>query len=214
MPDERRPPRDETSFEDSSGGIAGPALLATLWVAVIAAQAVVWWRAVAWFGQLPARFPSGFDAAGNPRGWTATGASAWFSLPAFALVLAALIVGVALLTRTLVIHRPKLVNVPSKELFLQLSTAARLRAVARPTQAFLLWTLLLMSLLFLWIVEGTARVAVGSAATLPSWPVLAFLGLEVGTLPIYLVAVIGRVKREADREGVTIARRAPREVSP
>jgi len=213
MPDEPRHPSDDMMAEDRAGGLSGPAFLATLWFAVIAAQAAVWWRAVAWFGQLPPRFPSGFDAAGNPRGWTATSAPAWFAAPAFALALAALIVGVALLTGNLVVHRPKLVNVPSKELFLQLSPAARLRAVARPTRIFLLWTLFLMSLLFLWIVEGTARVAVGSAATLPSWPVLAFLGLEVATLPVYLIAVIGGVKREADREGVTIARGAPREVN-
>ena len=103
-------------------------------------------------------------------------------------------------------------NVPSKELFLQLSPAARLRAVARPTQVFLLWTLFLMSLLFLWIVEGTARVAVGGAATLPSWPVFVFLGLEMVTVPVYLIGVIGRVKREADAEGVTATLRAPQEV--
>lgn len=190
-----------------------PASIATLWFVVIAAQGAIWWRAVAWFGQLPARFPSGFDAAGNPRGWTATSAPAWFALPAIALVLAALIVGVALLTRSLVRHRPNLVNVPSKELFLRLSPDARLRAVARPTQVFLLWTLLLLSLLFLWIVEGTARVAVGSAATLPSWPIFVFLGLEMVTVPVYLIGVIGRVKREADAEGVTAMLRAPHEVS-
>lgn len=213
MPDELRPPLDETTSEVGGGGLAGPAFLATLWFAVTAAQAAIWWRAVAWFGQLPPKFPSGFDAAGNPRGWTATSAPAWFALPAIALVLAALIVGVALLTRSLVRHRPNLVNVPSKELFLRLSAAARLRAVARPTQVFLLWTLFLMSLLFLWIIEGTALVAVGSAATLPSWPVFLFLGLEMVTVPVYLIGVIGRVKREADAEGVTAMRRAPREVN-
>jgi uncharacterized membrane protein len=184
------------------------AALATLWVAALAAQAAIWWRAVEWFGQLPSRFPSGFDAVGNPRGWTTTSAAAWFALPAIGLAIAALIAGVSVLMRTLVVHRPNLVNVPNKELFLQLSPDARRRAVERPTQLFLLWTLFALSLLFVWIVEGTALVAVGRIATLPSWPVFVFLGLEMIAVPVYLIGVIGRVKREADAEGATVRRKA------
>jgi hypothetical protein len=196
--------QSDARMPSSSVGLASRMGSATLWCTVLAAQAAIWWRAVGWFGQLPDKFPSGFDAAGNPRGSTATTAAAWFALPSLALVLAAFIVGIALLTTHLVVHRPKLVNTPSKELFLLLSPEARRRAVAGPTRAFLLWTLFLMSLLFLWIVEGTALVAVGRAATLPSWPVFVFLGLEVLTLPVFLVVVVGRVKREADAEGVTM----------
>lgn len=190
------------------------AALATLWVAALAAQAAIWWRAIEWFGQLPSRFPSGFDAAGNPRGWTATSAAAWFALPAIGLVLAAFLVGIAVLLKALVLHRPHLVNVPNKELFLQLSPDARRRSAVEPTQLFLLWTLFALSLLFVWIVEGTALVAVGRIATIPSWPVFIFLGLEMTAVIVYLVAVIGRVKREADAEGVSAARRAPSETRP
>ena len=74
-----------------------------------------------------------------------------------------------------------------------------------PTRAFLSWVMLLITGLFLFIVEGSARVAVGQAQTLPSWPVFVFLGIVFATLPVFMIATIRAVDRQAVAEGVSLS---------
>jgi hypothetical protein len=69
---------------------------------------------------------------------------------------------------------------------------------------------MLLQLLFLYILEGSGRVAVGLDATLPSWPVFVFLGLVFATLPMYLICTIKVVDRCAADEGVLSDAGGPR----
>ena len=164
----------------------------------VLACAAIWWRALAWLPSLPERYPIHFNARGEPDGWS-TSRAAWFLLPAIATVL---LVGNLLLGRMLAgLARtaPGLMNIPRKELFVRLSARGR-EAVLGPTLAFLGFVLLLVELLFLFILEGTGRVAASGARMLPPWPVFVFLGLVFATLPAFLIATIRAVDREAAAE--------------
>jgi hypothetical protein len=103
----------------------------------------------------------------------------------------------------MVVRMPMLVNMPNKELFVRLSPVGRLRVVA-PTRVFLLWTMAMMTFLFAYIVDGSARVAIKEADTLPWWPMLLFMGgIFGGLVPFLLLTsrLIGQVARE---EGVLV----------
>lgn len=78
-------------------------------------------------------------------------------------------------------------------------------AVLAPTRVFLAWMLVLITALFVFIVEGSARVAVGQVATLPSWPVFVFLGCVFATLPAMLIATTRAIDRRAEAEGVSLS---------
>jgi len=183
-------------------------LLAALVSGFVLAHLALWWRAIHWFPQLPERFPIHFDAAGTPDGWS-TNHAAWFLLPAISLGLSAFLGAIARWSASLARNAPALFNVPRKELFLKLSPDGRAR-VAGPTQAFMAWLLMLLQLLFLYILEGSGRVAVGLDATLPSWPVFVFLGLVFATLPVYLIGTIKVVDRCAADEGILSDAGGPR----
>ena len=166
-------------------------------------QAVLWWRATEWSPQLPERFPIHFDIHGKPDGWSTSQVS-WFLLPMLSLVLLLLFGGIMLGIGALARKAPALMNIPRKEVFLRLSPDGR-AAVTGPVRAFLAWMMVLLALLFLFIIEGTARVAVGRVDTLPPWPVFVFLGLVFATLPVFLIATIRAVDRQAVAEGVSLS---------
>jgi uncharacterized integral membrane protein len=182
------------------------------WIALASlaiAEVVLWTRAISWYPSLPERFPIHFDAAGAPDRWSARGPS-WFLLPALSLGILAIFALIAWSIGPLARGAPGLVNVPRKDLFMRLPPAARERVLV-PTRAYLVWVVSLVTWLFVWIVEGTARVAVGQAATLSSWPVLAFLALVLTTLvPLY--AATSRVMKDAASRGMKDA--ASREDTP
>lgn len=164
---------------------------------VFAGQVVLWLRAAAWYPRLPERFPIHFDIAGKADGWAAKSAATWFLLPGVSLAMTVLLVGLGLGgIRSLARHAPWLINVPRKERFLKLSADGRV-AVMRPMLNFLAYVAVLETGLFLWIVEGTGRVATGSAATLAVWPVFIFLAGVLGVLPIGIVATIREIERVA-----------------
>lgn len=167
---------------------------------IVVAQMVLWWRAVHWYPQLPARFPTHFNASGTPDGWANKGPM-WFLLPGMSLAMVALFGGIALWIGALVRKAPALVNVPRKELFLRLSEQGRMVVVA-PTRMLLAWMIVLMTALFSYILEGTGRVAVNLDDTLPIWPVFVFLGLVFSTLPFFMLALMKAVDRAARDEGV------------
>ncbi len=169
-------------------------------VLVALAEISLWWRACAWYPELPARIPMHFNASGTPDGWANKGL-AWFLLPLLSLGMLALLGGIAVWMGSLVRNAPALVNVPRKQTFLRLSAAGRMEVVA-PTRVFLAWILVLVLSLFLYILEGSGRVAVKQEEALPSWPVFVFLGLVFSTLPFYMMATVRTVDRVARDEGV------------
>lgn len=164
-------------------------------------QSVLWWRAIYWYPQLPERFPIHFNFAGEPDGWADKSIAMWFMLPGISLVMLAFLGGISYWMGNLVRNAPGIVNVPRKDLFVKMSVEGRMTVVA-PTQTFLAWVLALMAFLFVWIVEGSGRVAVHKEATLASWPVFIFLGGVLGVLPFYWVATSRRLTEAAMREGL------------
>ncbi len=164
-------------------------------------QALLWWRAVAWWPEIPQRFPIHFNLAGTPDGWANKSILGWFGLPALSLAMAAFLLGIGWCIGWMTRTSPMLINVPRKQLFLALSPQGRLVIVA-PVRVFLTWVTALVTLLFLWIVEGSARVAVGLDATLSSWPVFVMIGLILGTLPFFLLVTTLALDAQAAREGL------------
>lgn len=168
---------------------------------LVVAQAVLWWRVFAWWPELPQRIPIHFNFAGEPDGWANNSVVAWFGLPSVSLVMTAFLLGIGAAIRVIARKSPALINVPRKELFLQLSPEGRLLVVA-PTRVFLMWVTALISMLFVWIVEGSARVAVGIDSTVSIWPVFVLLGLILGTLPFFMIYTTRAIDAQAAREGL------------
>lgn len=175
-------------------------VLAVCVALIVLAEVTLWVRAILWFPKLPERFPVHFNAAGTPDRWSERGAT-WFMLPALSLGILAFFTLIAWSLRPLTQSAPGLVNVPRKDLFVRLSPAGR-AVVLAPTHAFLAWIMSLVVWLFVWILEGSARVAVGQDATLSSWPVFVFLGLVVTTLVPFYVATSRAIVSAAAREGL------------
>lgn len=176
------------------------AFVATFGLALLAIGAT-WWRAAMLYPTLPDPLPVNFDAAGVPNRWAPKSISNWFMLPAIALIVQALLLSVGWWGRALVVRMPGLVNVPNKALFVRLSAEGRL-ATFEPTRIFVAFTTILMTLLFWYLLEGTAAVATGRLASLPVWPVLVFVGLVFASIAPYWFATSRRVREMASSEGV------------
>jgi hypothetical protein len=192
-----RLPDEEGLRAGRRGG--GAVLLAILVVVLL--QAVIWWRAASWYPQLPEQIPMHFDGSGTPDRWSPKSVGAWFMLPGLSLgmlvFLGAIVWGMGALVR----HTPGLCDMPKKDLFLKLSPEGRMAVVA-PTRAFLLASLALFQGMFVWGVEGSARVAMGTSATLAVWPVFVVVGGMFVLLVPYFIATGRAIEREARREGV------------
>lgn len=74
--------------------------------------------------------------------------------------------------------------------------------VLLPTATYLRWVGLLLILLFTYIVEGTARVAVGQVDKLPLWPVLLFLAGVLGALPVMIKTTKRAISMSWEQEQV------------
>ena len=167
---------------------------------LVLAEVTLWSRALWWFPQLPKRFPVHFNAAGTPDRWSESGAS-WFLLPSLSLGIVGFFALIAWSIKPLVRSAPSIVNVPRKDLFVRLSPEGR-DVVLAPTRAFLAWVISLVAWLFVWILEGSARVAVGQDATLSSWPVFVFLAIVLGTLVPFYLTTSRAIQTAAEREGI------------
>jgi uncharacterized membrane protein len=159
----------------------------TLVVATLMLQAALWWRAVHWYPRLPDRIPVHFDASGAPDRWTERNAVEWFLLPGLSLGLLGLLLGIGLSLPWLARHAPELINVPHKRRFLALPPRSRIAALA-PTRTYMAWTAALLGAMFLWMVEGSARVATGAASRLAVWPTLLVVGVILLSLIPYAIA--------------------------
>lgn len=107
--------------------------------------------------QLPARYPSHFNAAGQPDRWSEAGGEEWYFMPIFALGMAALMVALALVLPRIPMG---LVNIPRKEQFLRLSLAER-TPIMQYLIRFLLWLSLADTLLFVsiqWMIHPTMAI--------------------------------------------------------
>lgn len=170
---------------------------------VALSHATVWWRAVRWFPELPERIPVHFDAAGSPDAWVAKAWLPWFALPLVDTGMVVLFGAITALAGKLSERHPGWCNMPKKRLFVALSPAGRRQAMG-PTRTFLLGMLLLLAALFCWVVEGTARVALGQQRALAPWPVFVFVGAVLGMLVPYYVATSRRITSLAQAEGIAL----------
>jgi hypothetical protein len=163
--------------------------------ALAAAHGAIWWRALAWWPQLPEQIPVHFNAAGEPDRWVERSAAAWFFAPAL------IIGGIARWIDRLATHTPGMLNIPRKDLFLRLSPAARCEVVL-PTRSLLVWVLVGVNLLGLTIVEGMGRVAVVGQATISILPVVAFVAFAGALCFVSVRSTSRAVERLAAQEGI------------
>ncbi len=158
------------------------------------------WALAAWlWPDLPARFPVHFDASGNPDGWAAKSALAWFALPGLG-TLFALILGLGLPAWVVAMARSNSpwLNVPNKKAFTALPEDARVRAVTGPARWLVVLAIVLQAL-FAWIVFGGARVASGEWRALPSWPSWGLVAAVVACALVQAFAGARAVRREVQR---------------
>ncbi len=122
-------------------------------------------------------------------------------LPGISLVMTLFFGGIASWMGALVRTAPGLVNVPRKDLFMKLSVEGRM-TIVEPTRTFLAWVVALMAFLFIYIVEGTARVGVLGEEMLSAWPVAFFMVGVLGVLPFYYIKTGRMLDEAARREGL------------
>jgi uncharacterized membrane protein len=141
---------------------------------------------------LPARYPSHFNAAGQPDRWSEAGGIGWYAMPIFAAALAAVMVALALLLPRIPMS---LVNVPRKEQFLRLSTAER-TPILQFLIRYLLWLSAADTLLFIaihWMMYRSALDArVGG-----NWLVLAAATAVYSVLLVWGIVRTYRMVRQA-----------------
>lgn len=155
---------------------------------------VALWTCAAWlWPQLPERIPLHFDAHGTPDDFMERTPFAWFLLPGIATVLA-LVFAFALprWIRHLAATNASYLSVPRQQDFAALEPAARVRAI-EPLIGMLQLVAAELTLLFMLILFGSAKVASGYWSRLPSlvvWPaVLLLLATALGSIPIGMAAV-------------------------
>lgn len=158
--------------------------LRTLALVLVALLAI---RAFHWYPLLPDPFPIHFNGAGEADGWARKSPVAWALMALMGPVLAAGLGYLAGRIPRMAAKDPGLINLPDKERFLRLDAPRRAEAM-RPTAHYLHAVSVLVLALFLYIIEGTGRLASGTWSTLPSWPVFVFVGGVVGGVPLLLRA--------------------------
>ena len=156
---------------------------------------------VALWPLLPDRFPVHFDLAGQPDRFADGSSLEFFLLPGLSLVLTALLLGITRWIDRLASDHPEWINVPNKERFLALRPEQR-RLAMHPARSALSWIAVHLNGLFLYILIGTERVANGAWSTLPSWPVLVFVAVVIGTV-IHLIVRANRVVTALSLDGVS-----------
>jgi hypothetical protein len=146
------------------------------------------WRALHWYPLLPDPFPVHFNGAGEADGWASKSAESWALMALIGPLLAAGLSWLAASLPRLAAKDPGLINLQEEQRFMRLDEASRAVAV-RPTAVYLRAVAVLVLGLFLYIIEGTGRMATGAWSTLPAWPVLLFVGGVIGGLPLLLRAM-------------------------
>lgn len=158
-------------------------------------------RSIHWYPLLPEQFPIHFSGDGRPDRWVNKNWVVWLLLPIMAFALATTMLYFAKWIPKLAENSPSSVNVPDKKRFVQLSAPARMQ-VLLPTATYLRWVGLLLIMLFAYILEGIAQVALGVMEKLPHWPVLAFLVGVLGALPLMLRATRRSMSKVCEQENI------------
>ncbi len=136
----------------------------------------IWIAALSLHGGLPSKIPLHYDFSGTPDRWGATSFWTWFLLPILGTAISGFLLAIGSLTNVLLNRCPSIVNVPRKEKLLLLDPLARARAL-RPLGALMNGISILILWLFLYLIIGTSRVALGEWSTLPVWPLFVQLPL-------------------------------------
>ncbi len=148
--------------------------------------------------QLPARYPTHFNTAGQPDRWAEAGGFGWYALPLLSAGLAAAMVALALLLPRIPMS---LVNIPRKDQFLRLSLAEQTPIIQQLIR-FLLWISLADTLLFTAIHWMMYRAAV-AARVGDAWIILVVVSVGYFVLMIWGIVVNYRLVRDAtNRLGV------------
>jgi hypothetical protein len=145
------------------------------------------WRALQWYPLLPDPFPVHFNGAGEADGWAQKNAMTWALMALIGPLIGTGLWFLAARLPRLAAKDPGLINLPEKQRFMQLDEATRANAM-RPMALYLRAVVVMLLALFLYIIEGTGRMATGAWSTLPAWPVLLFVGGVIGGLPLLLRA--------------------------
>lgn len=141
------------------------------------------------YGDLPARIPTHFNAAGVPDGFGAR--SSWWLLPTISVASAALMIGVALVLP----RRPDLLNLPNKQEILALPRDAQV-AVVRQAQPGLLMLSLMVAGVFLFVQYAIWEVTQGRTATGIGNLILIVPIVSIAVLPALLVPVSRELRRQ------------------
>lgn len=144
-------------------------------------------RASHWYPLLPDPFPYHFNGAGEADGWARKSPLAWGLMAALGPLLGAGFWYLAVRLPGLAARHPGFINIPDKEGFLRLDAPAR-AIVIHPTALYLRYVVVLLLGMFLYIIEGTGRMATGAWSSLHAWPLLLFFGGVIGALPLLLRA--------------------------
>jgi uncharacterized membrane protein len=157
----------------------------TLLVVTVAAIAALLIFSASVYGDLPARIPTHFNAAGVPDAFGPR--SRWWLLPALSVASTALGVGIALMLP----RRPDLLNLPSKPEILALPRDAQIAVVTQAQPALLLLNLMVAGV-FLYLQYATWQVALGRST--------AGLGSLIVIVPIVSLAVLPALVVPVNRE--------------
>jgi uncharacterized membrane protein len=154
----------------------------------------LWGGALWYWGTLPERVPTHFDARGLPDAWGAKGFASWFLLPTIALATVSLMYVSVWLVR----RRPTLLNIPRKKELLELSAADQapvLRVVAATLEAMTAGIVLI----FCAIQLATYRAAFGDSVRPLMLVVLVVAVVGLPLLTLVLIARISALIRDAHR---------------
>jgi uncharacterized membrane protein len=148
------------------------------------------------YGDLPARIPTHFNAAGIPDAFGPR--TRWWLLPAICVATTSLTLGITLA----IPGRPDLLNLPSKPEILKLPFAAQ-QAVVRQAQPGLMLLALSVVILFVWMQYATWQIAQGRST--------GGLGSAIIIMPIFSIALLPAIllpaRRELKQQQAALARR-------
>lgn len=139
--------------------------------------------AAALWSKLPQRVPIHFDFAGQPTTWARTSVLSWFGLPLLAAAITVLLYGIARAST----GTPELWNIPERERFLALPSAARAPIIAY-LHRLTAWAALLVTFTFITIHVGVYQTATGRSAGL-RWESLLLMLAPVGILLLLALSI-------------------------
>lgn len=142
--------------------------------------------------QVPDRIPMHFGLDGTADGWTARSISSWFAMPALAVALNVLLLGVASWSS----RSAKRINLPDKERLLRLPPEGQAAVLARVKGAFDVIALPL-TMSFVLVQSAIWVTASGGDGRVFVFVLLAFVMVSG---PIGLIAFLLPVQREMDRQ--------------